>query len=211
MSENIFPRKEVQPLKKNEVIEFQITDWFIPESDKNRDKGEEPELYSILVYGTDDNSITYCVKIVGFEPFFYIKPDESWDKYSDAEFEDEVQKLQSSLLNNKYECIWTDRNTGSVSKYNKFIITPALRNHFKGLSVEKKKNFWGFTNNTIFRYIKVTTRSLTLYNSLKYYFMSFKKNEYKLFESNIDPFLRYIHIQNIKPCDWIQIKKYKII
>ena len=52
--------------------------------------------------------------------------------------------------------------------------------------------------------------SLALFNSLKYYFQSRKKEGFKLYESNIDPFIRYIHQQNIKPCGWISIKVYDL-
>ena len=37
-----------------------------------------------------------------------------------------------------------------------------------------------------------------------------EKDGFKAYESNIDPFLKYIHIQNIKPCGWVRIEKYDI-
>jgi DNA polymerase delta subunit 1 len=42
---------------------------------------------------------------------------------------------------------------------------------------------------------------------LKYYFKSLEKNDFKMYETNIDPFLKYIHTQNIRPCDWVRIEK----
>ena len=38
------------------------------------------------------------------------------------------------------------------------------------------------------------------------------KKKYDLYESNIEAFIRFIHIQNIDPAGWIQIskKKYQI-
>lgn len=207
---NIFPRENIDAISNNKTeINFQITDWFIPESDK-QDRNEEPPLYTIMLYGTDDKSNTYCAKIVGYEPYFYIKPNESWEKLSDNEFDNKVQELQSSLIYDKFECIWKDRSTGENKKWMKNIIPPSNQDHFKGLSIVKKKDFWGFTNNKLFRYIKVTVRSLALFNTLKYYFMQYRKKDFTLYESNIDPFLRYIHIQKIKPCGWVKIKKYEI-
>jgi DNA polymerase delta subunit 1 len=54
-------------------------------------------------------------------------------------------------------------------------------------------------------------KSLKLFNNLKYYFKTLEKQGFKAYESNIDPFLKYIHIQNIKPCGWVRINKYDIV
>lgn len=207
---NNFPRNEVNPLDTSKSVNFQITDWFIPETDK-QDYSEDPQEFSILMYGTDDNGETYCTKITGFRPFFYIKPINGWENLSKNAFYDKVQELQNHLENDKYESVFKDRTTGEIKRWNKSIISQKYTEHFLGLDVVEKKDFWGFTNNTIFRYIKITTKSLALFNSLKYYFMQNKKEDFKLYESNIDPFLRYIHIQNIKPCGWVKINKYKLI
>ena len=201
-----FPRKEVEELPASSILEFQITDWFVPETDKNREPNEDPELYSILMYGTTNEGNTVCAKIVKFEPWFYVKPPESWNSLSDAGFDSKLQNLYTTMMNEKYECFFKNKDTGITNKYNKKIIPNDYDSHFNGLSMVKKKDFWGFTNNTIFRYIKVSVKSLALYNNLKYYFNSLK--DFKLYESNIDPFLRYIHIQNIKPCGWVRIAKY---
>ena len=207
---NIFPRNEIPDLIDNtKIIEMQITDWFIPESDKVKDRPENPDDYSILIYGTNNENITICVKIIEYEPYFYIKPHDSWNALTDKEFKKKVDELNVKLLEDKYEVNWKDPETKRNTKYNKKIISKEYEKHFNRLSIVKKKDFWGFTNNKIFRFIKISTKSLKLYNNLKYYFMSLK-DEYKLYESNIDPFLKYIHIQNIKPCGWIKIAKYEI-
>lgn len=207
-----FPRNEnIDDLKVKKTLDFQITDWFVPESDKNREKNEDPELYSILLYGTTEEGITICSKIVGFQPYFYVKPPDSWSSLSDTNFERKVQDLYQSMIDGKYECYFKNKDTGVSNTYNKKIIPKDFDSHFNGLSTFKSKDFWGFTNNSIFRYIKVSVKSLALYNNLKYYFTSLKKEGFQLYESNIDPFLRYIHVQNIKPCGWVSISKYTII
>ena len=71
------------------------------------------------------------------------------------------------------------------------------------------KNFNNFNYLLIFQ-LAIAFKSLKLYNNLKYYFKSREKEGYKAYESNIDPFLKYIHIQNIKPCGWVRIEKYDI-
>jgi DNA polymerase elongation subunit (family B) len=207
---NIFPRNDNISLKDNkENIEYQIIDWFIPETDK-KEKTETPDHYSMLIYGTNNENITICTKVVGYKPFFYVKPPETWLSITDKEFNNKINELNIKLIEEKYESSFKDKTTKKVNSYRRKIIPDEYQSHFEGLSMIKKKDFWGFTNNKIFRFIKVSTKSLYLYNNLKYYFMTLEKDGYKLYESNIDPFLKYIHIQKIKPCGWIKIKKYEI-
>jgi DNA polymerase elongation subunit (family B) len=207
-----FPRKEAPILKESEELTFQILDWYIPENDRNNKKrledDEEPDLYSMMIYGATQNGNTVAVNIIGYEPYFYIKPPESWENYSDNKFLAEVSSLQSHIENGTYKCIF--KRDGRETKYDKKILTRRYESHLKSIEIVKKKEFWGFTYNTDFRYIKITTKSLFLFNNLKYYFQSLKKQGFQLYESNIDPFLRYIHEQNIKPCGWVSVKDYDI-
>jgi len=202
-----FPRKEAPILDSSSELRFQILDWYIPESDRSREKQEEPELYSMMIYGATQDGQSVCVNVTGFEPYFYVKPPESWEKMSDKGFASKVASMETEMEEGYYKCIF--RKDNHETSYNKKIIPKALNDHFKGLQVVKKKEFWGFTNNKDFRYIKVSVKSLALYNNMKYYFQSLKKEGFALYESNIDPFLRYIHEQNIKPCGWVSIREYE--
>ena len=47
---NLFPRNEIEELKDNSTdIIYQITDWFIPENDKNNKKDDE-EIHHLFCY-----------------------------------------------------------------------------------------------------------------------------------------------------------------
>lgn len=195
-----FPRKEAPALDCDD-IRFQITDWYIPEADRTVDKrvaaDEEPELYNMIIYGTSQEGHTVSMRVEGYEPYFYVKPPESWEGYSNKMFNKELDSLRVTLLEEKYPCVYKDK------KYDRKIVPRGYENHLVSVSKAVKKDFWGFTNNKDFRFIKVTVKSLSLYTNLKYYFQSLRKRGFKLYESNIDPFLRYIHEQNIKPCGWV--------
>jgi DNA polymerase delta subunit 1 len=196
------PRKDYEPLN-NKPVEFQITDIYIPENDRNKDKDFE-EIYSMILYGVCNNGATISTTVNCFKPFFYIKPPEHWENYNSKVFEAKVVNLKDTMLNEKY----TAQFKGN--KYEKKIIPHNMLSHFSTISIVEKKDFWGFTNNKLFRFIKVVVKSLKLYNNLKYYFKSREKEGFKAYESNIDPFLKYIHVQNIKPCGWVRIEKYDI-
>jgi DNA polymerase elongation subunit (family B) len=204
-----FPRKEAPVLDADEII-FQITDWFIPEADKSRGKPdyeEEAEMYNMIVFGTTDIGSTVSVRIEGYEPYFYLRPPVEWEGYSDVYFAAQVSSLKVSMMNDSYSCVYN--RDGVNTRYNKKIIPDRLETHLVDVKAIKKKEFWGFTNNVDFRFIKVTVKSLALFNGLKYYFQTLKKKGFQLYESNIDPFLRYIHEKDIRPCGWIKVTNFE--
>ena len=200
-----FPRKEPSKLNTNKELQIQITDWYIPENDRSRSKPdsvEEAEFYTICLYGTTKKGATVSIRVTGYEPYFYVKPPESWETYTDNKFITETKLIKSTLLEDKYPCVFKG------SKYNRKITKSGFETHLSNVSMIKKKDFWGFTNNKEFRFIKITVKSLFMYNNYKYYFESLKQKGFKMYESNIDPFLRYIHEMDIKPCGWISVVDY---
>lgn len=201
-----FPRKIHEPINNQEdIVEFQITDIYDPESDKVNLQKDANDFYSLLIYGTSAIGATYCVNVKSFVPYFYIKPPEKWEELNKNAFKAKVDELNEIMLNDTYKSRFN--NNGVWNEYNKKIIPRSLETHFVSMKVVNKKDFWGFTNDKIFRFLKISVKSLKLYNNLKYYFKSLEKNDFKMYETNIDPFLKYIHTQNIKPCDWVRINK----
>ena len=187
-------------------ITYQITDWFIPETDKIQydfTSSEKTREYTINIYGKNKEGISICTNVIGFKPFFYLKPPETWEDLSNSEFKLKVQQLQLKLLDEYYDYKFKGKPT------RKKIISKMYEEHLCKLEIERKKDFWGFTNNKEFRYIKIVVKSLGLFNSLKYYFQDLKDG-FTLCESNIEPFLKFIHIQKIKPCGWINVRNYTL-
>ena len=197
--------EELTTLDKD--ISFQIIDWFVPESDKIdydfTNNVEEAREYSVNIYGKTKDGISVCAKVVEFEPYFYIKPPEEWELFDDKKFKQEVKLLELKLRTESYEYKFRNK----INK--KRIISKFYEKHLTGVNIELKKDFWGFTNNKEFRFIKISVKSLGLFNNLKYYFQD-NKDGFKLYESNIEPFLKLIHILKIKPCGWIKINKYSL-
>ena len=162
----------IDELKSTDVdITYQISDWFIPENDKIQydfSSSEKAREYTINIYGKNKDGISICTNVIGFKPFFYLKPPESWEDLSDSEFKLKVQQLQIKLLDEYYEY----KFKGKLTK--KKIISKFYEDHLCKLEIERKKDFWGFTNNKEFRFIKIVVKSLGLFNSLKYYFQDLK-------------------------------------
>ena len=72
----------------------------------------------------------------------------------------------------------------------------------------EKKDFWGFTNQEKFKFMRITLTNLqAMRKAARIFSRDIRGIKYNLYESNIDPFLRMIHIRNISPSGWVTIKK----
>jgi len=77
-------------------------------------------------------------------------------------------------------------------------------NMVTGYSLVQKKDVWGFQNNEMFAYMRLEFRTLAnrrKINSLFAYNSEFKK--YHVYESNIDPVLRFMHRTGIQSTGWL--------
>ena len=210
-----FPRitpPELDPDTK--PLRFQIIDWYIPENDKAKrfilqepDWNKPPDPYNIYMFGSTDDGHSVCALVKEFEPYFFVRMPEKWwvgktDKQiraSVAMFRNELEELQTEGYN-------------GISRP---LIPKRLKDHLVYIKMVKRKDFWGFTNGEEFPFMKVRVKSLALFNKLKRYFSDRIRSDtrkgvhssqtFKLYESNIDPFLRFIHEQNIAPCGWVEL------
>ena len=154
---NIFPRSEVDELNIDDCekeLVYQITDWFIPDNDKNKQDYESSEKYSIYIYGTTDDNITICSKVINFQPFFYVKPPPEWQEMDSRKFKENVSELQRRLLEDTYD----NKFKGKV--YTNRIINNTNKEFFEKIEIVNKKDFWGFTNNKDFRFLKIIVSSM---------------------------------------------------
>lgn len=199
-----FPRKQAPTLNADsEDLVFQITDWFIPEADKaarELQKGqpyapsdEDPAEYSMYMYGVTRDGHSVCAHVTGFQPYFYVKPPKTWH----GKFSSKLQELRLDLLEGQ--------RYNPRTQYNCKIIPRRLLPHFVDIEKVMCKDFWGFTNGKEFPFIKVTVKSLALFNILQRFFREKVDEGFKLYESNIDPFLRFIHERDIRPCGWVRL------
>ena len=86
-----------------------------------------------------------------------------------------------------------------------------------------KKIFYGFTAQTPYPFLQIDVPSLGLFRTLRGLFLDENLNpktrkpldfplrgkNVEVFEANIDPMLRFLHVQNLSPCGWVKIKNDK--
>jgi DNA polymerase delta subunit 1 len=228
------PPRDYNP--KKDALEFMITDWYIPESDKalreiqnyrpergpfknsrpwmhyknelepNEEDGEETRIkvpnYDIYMFGCTKEGDSVCAKVEGFEPYFFVKlPAALYEGKSKGFVQTKVDAIKMELL----EGMVQKRNYHTGEMQQKKIIPFFLKDQLKYVKLVWRKDFWGFTNGESFPFIKIKTGNLMLFQMLRRYFQERSKEGFQLYESNIDPFLRFIHEQNISPCGWVRL------
>lgn len=217
----IFPREAAPDINPEEDdIEFQITEWYIPEADRAadhyrreagypREEGDPPE-YGMFMYGVTADGHSIAVKVTDFKPYFFVKVPESWrsdPRIGDKRIKQKAQELETALLYERVKRTKLNRATKEREEYESTIVPYRLRNHLEYIKVLKRKEFYGFTNGEDFPFLKIRVKSLALFNVLKRYFNepAQKAAGFKPYESNIDPFLRFIHERNLRPCGWVRL------
>ena len=200
-----------KPNYKDKDIVFQIIDWrcydIIDESVKNEqgddDDGGEDRKYinskktMIRGYGITEEGHSISVHIDGFEPYFFFSLPEGWDNKK-------FLQLKTAVLN-------------TVPSYQKDNLIKA--------GIVSKKEFYGFTNNELFKYGVFKLKNQNAYYAFLRIFRDgnitikdpkTKKEETvdfskRLYETKVTPLLRFFHVKNINPSGWMKIenKKYK--
>jgi DNA polymerase delta subunit 1 len=163
----------------NDDLVFQTLDWFCDDI-----KDDETDLleYKIFVFGVAQNDIPVNLCINGFCPFFYVEVPSTWDS----------------------SCIYTVRESFATA-----YIKP------KSIEFVEGKRYYGFENNKIRKFLKLSFYSNKALRSSRYkidttkFMVGGKEYQFDIYESNIDPVLRFTHIRDILTAGWVKIKKGK--
>ncbi len=207
---------------KGKDLIFQIIDWQdfdISAEEKKEDEDEEEDTetdYSFSIddmknvkkkwkkrnfikkqmvrgYGLTEEGHSICINVMNFQPYFYIDLPEILQDEKNFEYFMNILKVKVGE--------W--HSGGLVSA-----------------EIVKKKRFYGFTNNELFHFAKLTFHSTTAYNGFKtklqkekIYLARFKEEfdfSTRLCETKVKSMLRFFHTQNIDPAGWMKIpyKKY---
>jgi DNA polymerase elongation subunit (family B) len=105
----------------------------------------------------------------------------------------------------------------------------AIRDYLKSMRIDLKevsattiihrKQFYGFTANRLFPFLEIVVPSLDLYKKVRNLFLDdklhpatkrqldspLKGKSVEVYEANLDPMLRFLHVQNLNPCGWAKV------
>lgn len=176
-------------MDNKDSIKFNVLDWNF----YHEPMEEEEDAYTIRLFGRTDNDKTIYVRVDKYTPYFYVEIPEYWKKYQATVFVDSLR----DKIGYKYK--------DSIVAYD----------------VVKKHKFWGHSDDKIYTYIRLIFRNMDamriyeklLNKKLQIKGVNNRPWKYKVYESNIEPLIRCMHIQNLNACGWIEIQngKYKDI
>lgn len=184
--ESIVCKPEIIP----KDIKFQVLDWNYYHEEEDQDT----KFYTIRLFGRTDENKTIYVKVNKYTPYFYVELNDKWKN-----------KNVEELINVIKAKVRPAQNVGGLIDY----------------KIIYKYKMWGFTN-----YKKTPFLQLVFNDSesMRSYEFAFRQNVFvhsispklfklKLYESNIEPFLRCMHIRKLEAVGWITIPdgKYEVI
>jgi DNA polymerase elongation subunit (family B) len=231
------PRKN-NPIAQsiNEPIEFLALDWY--ECDLLSDvqierkssylNQDHNKAYTIFIFGITSKGHSICLRVKNYSPYFYVQiPDEfnqeqtqdllrSFDVSGIEDYDDdELEKYTEAIAKRDYKFVDTFKQR---SRYYVDAVNPDPTK----TNILDKKVFWTFMNEQKFNFAKIAFKSKTGYQFMEKAFKSpmilpIKDKhrtpiKYNLYESDLEPVLRFMHDKKIKPSSWLQIpaNKYKI-
>jgi DNA polymerase elongation subunit (family B) len=167
------------------MIKFQVLEW----DEYKNENGDGEEEYGLRLFGRTEEEKTIAVDVKNFKPFFFVKLDRKYNTIQLLQFIQEAKKN-----------VWPKELQSGLIKY----------------KLEQHCDFYHFTNFTKFYFIRLEFSSLSSYKAYERVFkkklfvpyVSKQKLKYKVYESNIIPYLRLLHIKDLRSVGWIQLDKY---
>ncbi|AGD92513.1 intein-containing DNA polymerase [Megavirus lba] len=175
----------------HKVLEFQITDW----NSYHETDPEDEKKYVIQLFGRTEDDKDVCIKVTDFTPYFYVQIPTNWKKKH-------VDKFVYYL---KRKVSWTTNNNPNYAC--------DLSNSLVNYKMVEKHNFYNFTKKKYFNFVMLVFKSQiamrefsnVLARPLKTEGLTKEPMLYQRFESNIEPHIRCMHINNLSSCGWVTI------
>lgn len=189
-----------------DTLSFQAIEWkdyneniIDDDTDDNIDQEDEiiDEKYIIRIFGVTREGYSVCVNVENFTPFFFIKVPDNW-KNSNVKIL--LSKICDKLI---------------IKKYNQWV--KCDKNLLKSKCIIlKKKDFYGFSNNKEFKFLRLVFDNSDAMrrasNIIKNHNLGKSKltgfSTLPLYESNLDPIIRFAHLRNLNFSGWINIDDF---
>ena len=176
------------------LLEFNVYDDNNIKSD-NFNKYRDNREFMVQMFGINTKGETASIYVEGFNPFFYVKVDDTWDNSKKTCFVNEIKTMMGPYYEDsiiKSQLIKKKNLYGfDAGKMHNFIVII-----FKNtMALNKAKKLW---------YKEVITET-TYTKFLKQDGYNFEDTNVYLYEGHIPPLLRLFHIREISPSGWIAL------
>ena len=171
---------------------FKKKQWYNP---KQPSPDDEKKGFQILLFGSNHEGKSITVEITGYLPYFYIQIPEAWTVLQKAKLEQYIRSFVYSSSDAQQHIIFKE---------------------------ERHKKLYDFDNGFMSRFLRVTVPSIAIWRRLGSALLteglepkplpetvSKDRERLKIYESNIDPVLRFFHERNLEPAGWMKIPKYR--
>jgi DNA polymerase delta subunit 1 len=163
------------------------------DEEETTERSFKKEPMVIYKFGVTEDDKSVMIKINGFTPSFYIQLPMGWGKKESQILYKQIQR--------KYFASSSDG-----------VVDTQFELHYQ---------FDGFTNNTLFPYLKVSFDSMMSFyiyrkkfnNSFTIKQLNLFQHKFKLYQSDLDQLLSYLHIYKLPSCGWIhfEFKTFRVI
>ena len=174
--------KETESEKEVEYLSAYDSDDGVKRKPKTSYNDRKTHHMVIHLFGMDAKGQAMRIDVNGFRPFFYVDIGTMPD-YAP------IEKHLRTKLRTDVELI-----------------------EFK---IENHQKFYGYTGGKSFRFLKMSFQSLSMFYTVRKEFLDDKQcpkmsikggKPLDVYESNIDPMLRFFHMRGISPCGWVCVK-----
>jgi len=174
-------------------VEFQIISWQAKDEvgEEDSDDNTINNKYMIELYGRTKDDKTVYLKVTDYKPFFYIELKEKW------------KDIDIEMLVNEIKRKAGKKFAGTLFKY----------------EVVKRMKLKEFNNYKQFPFLRLVFTCFAGFNKFKYMLnkgiqlrsLGTKAFILDQYESNLDPYLRCMHIRNIQAVGWVSSKSCNVL
>jgi DNA polymerase elongation subunit (family B) len=193
----------------------------VADSDNEGAAGEKIKKYEIMLFGTAADGQSVALKVNGFKPFFYVRVPSTCVSYKtelitwcmNAMTSDEAEAAEFEMERHK---TLFDFNAGTESHFLKITVPSlSLWRSLKDRFLDKSSTPLTYATRELFGTLGITAVQAALASPVQRQDLESevarvddegKLIALKIYEANIDPALRFFHIQTISPASWIQVK-----
>ena len=208
---------------------FQIVDIASSDIRERKEVEEEPTIdnpeskkkyisykrYEIRLYGISRSGKTICCRVSDFKPYFFIEVPEPLSEIEITSFKNSIKTPLKEFLGKEY----ARRISEGENAW--FQNVDDLLEEIADIANRKRKKFYNFTNNKLFSFLGIKFHSANAFYTFRRFFEKVEyldffqpgteKFKLQLYESNLDPLLRFCHIRNISPSGWVKVKQAKTV
>jgi DNA polymerase elongation subunit (family B) len=183
-----------------------------------KDKQLELKHYQILLYGSDAHGRSVCLQVEDFRPYFYVRLPEGLPKEACQTLKSWIRDQAPSKIQDDVNIVeeshktLLDYNGGFMARFLRVDVpSQALwRLLIKQFQTKQATSRIHKTDTLLgaagVKFLKKALLEKTLGESVSYVSGDASRIGLKMYESNIDPVLRFFHERDIAPAGWIKVE-----